>query len=450
MKFKNYGRILLALVVSLGLGFGLTSCANDYTVAYLYVTGAQYNQIGGYKIANNTGNLIAIGGTPYGSGGSDPIRMLVSTTGRYLYVLNAGKTSTTATGNITYTGANITVYSVGGNGVLAPQQTYTSQGYGSLRFGFSNNGSFLYVLDEYAPTAGTDSAGNPLVASTTLQPGMSCQDSSGIYHPTGDITAFSVDSNTGRLSLITNNQLTGPTGAQLTYFPVGCEPIDFEVTGGYALTADTTPCQSDCLVETPTSGMYTVFAYAVSNSTGQLTTTQNTEFVTGAASISAIGASASSSYIYILDPLGENIWYYTVGSNGLLQAVNGSPTSNSQSVSGNPIALTSDSKSKFLYVANAGPTSGLGQPNSDISGYTIATNGVLAQISGAPFSTGSGPQCIIEDPSNQYIFTADYDSNTVTGKVLDPNSGVLTPMRNQSSYPTVGNPTWCVADGHTD
>jgi len=442
MKLKNYGRIFLALVVSLGLSFGITSCANDYTVAYLYVTGAQYNQIAGYKIANNTGNLLAIGGTPYGSGGSNPIRMLVSTTGRYLYVLNAGQASTTATGNITYTGANITVYSVGGNGVLAPQQTYTSQGYGSLRFGLSNNGSFLYVLDEYAPSAGTDSAGNPLVASTTLAPGMSCQDSSGIYHPTGDITAFSVDNNTGRLSLITNNQLTGPTGAQLTYFPVGCEPIDFIVTGGYALTADAS--------DPVTGNRLTVFPYAISNSSGQLTTTQNTEFVTGAASISAIGSSASSSYIYILDPTGDNIWYYTVGSNGLLQAVNGSPTSNSQSVSGNPIELASDSKSKFLYVVNAGPTSGLGQPNSDISGYTIATNGVLAPIGGAPFSTGSSPRCILEDPSNQYIFTADYDSNTVTGKVLDPNSGVLTPMRNQSSYPTVGNPTWCVADGHTD
>ena len=65
---------------------------------------------------------------------------------------------------------------------------------------------------------------------------MACQDSSGIYHPTGDITAFSVDSNTGRLSLITNNQLQNPSGGQLTYFPVGCGPVDFKVTGGYVLT----------------------------------------------------------------------------------------------------------------------------------------------------------------------------------------------------------------------
>ena len=442
MKFKKSGQIILAFAVSLGLSFGLTSCANDYTVAYLYVTGSYQSQIGAFKISNNTGNLTTIQGSPFGSNGKDPVRELVSTSGRYLYVLNEGLATTTPTGNITYSSANIAVYSIGGNGTLAFQQSYTSQGFGSIRFAFSLSGSYLYVLDEYAPSAGTDSAGNPLVGSTTPQMGLSCRDSSGIYHPTGDITAFAVDGNTGRLSLITNNQVTTPTGAQLTYFPVGCEPIDFEVPGAYVLTADTS--------DPVTGNQFTVFPYAANTSTGQLTTTQNSEFVTGAASISAMGASASKTYIYILDPLGDNIWYYTIGTNGLLQAVNGSPTSNAQSNAGNPIALTTDSKQKFLYVANAGPSTGVGEPSSDISAYTIAANGVLAGISGAPFGTGSGPQCIIEDPSNQYLFTADFNTNTVTGHVLDPNSGVLTPMRNQSSYPTVGNPTWCVADGHTD
>lgn len=434
MKFKKSGQTFLALVVSLGLGFGLTSCANDYTVAYLYVTGGYYNQIAAYKIASNTGNLLAISGTPYGSGGSNPVRALVSTTGRFLYVLNEGAPKTDGSGNTTYASANISVFSVGGDGVLAFQQSYSSQGYGSFRFAIS--GSYLYVLDEYSPAAGG------VTGSLTNEAGMSCQDSSGVYHPTGDITAFSINNNTGRLSLITNAQVTNPTGGQLTYFPVGCEPIDLLVTSAYALSADTS--------DPVTGNKYTVFPYAVSATTGQLTPTQNTEFVTGAQSISALSANQAKSYIYILDPLGNNIWYYTIGSNGLLQSVNGSPTSNSLTTSGNPIQLTSDSRSKFLYVANAGPSSTLGQATSDITGYTIASTGVLAPTAPGVFPTGSGPRCIIEDPSNQYIYTADYNSNTVTGHVLDPNSGLLTDLRNQSSYPTVQNPTWCVADGHTD
>lgn len=442
MKLKISGQILLALAVSLGLSLGLTSCTTSYTVGYLYVSGSQYNQIGGFKISNTTGHLTPIRGLPQGSGGSNPVRMVVSSSGRYLYVLNAGTPSApNADGNFTYSSTTISVFSVGGDGTLAPQQTYTSQGYGSVRMALSISGSYLYVLDEYAPSAGTDNSGAPLIASKTLQPGLSCQDSSGVYHPVGDITVFSVDENTGRLSVVTNNQLQTPTGAQLTYFPVGCQPIDFKVTGGYVLTADTT--------DPVTGNHYTVFPYAINSNSGQLTTTQNSEFVTGAASISAIGSDQGTRYIYILDPVNNEIWYYTVGSQGLLQAVTTSPTANSLSTAGNPIQVTSDSKTKFLYVANAGP-SGISKPNSDITAYTISSNGALAPTAPGEFGTGSNPQCILEDPSDQWLYTADFDSNTVTGHALDPSSGLLTNLSGQTTYPTIGNPTWCVADSHTN
>jgi 6-phosphogluconolactonase len=443
MKFKKFGQVALALVVSLGLCLSVTSCTVDFTVAYLYVTGAQYNQIGAFKVSNNTGNLSNIPGSPFGSGGTDPLRAIVSSTGRYLYVLNAG---TIASGSTTYSGSNIAVFSVGGDGTLAPQQTYTSQGNGPIRFGFNSTGSFLYVLDQYAPVNGTQ------ISSTTGGPGTSfpCPDptTAGVWHPVGDITAFSVNTNTGRLSLITNNQQQTGNGTQLGYFPIGCNPIDLNVASAFVFAADAGP-------EPSTTGFasqnfQTIFEYALNSSTGQLTLTQNAELVTNAAKISNMGSSASGAYIFVLDSGNNQVYSYTVGTNGILQSVTDSPFPNTQSTSGTPIALTTDSKSQFLYVANAGPAPTVGNANSQISGYTIASNGVLAQISGAPFPTGSSPQCILEDPSHQYIYTADFISSTVTGNVLDPNSGVLTDLRNKTSYATVGNPTWCVASGHTD
>jgi 6-phosphogluconolactonase len=443
MKFKKFGQIGLALVVSLGLGFGITSCSNNFTVAYLYVTGSQYNQIGGFNILNNTGNLTAVSKSPFGSGGTDPVRAVVSTSGRFLYVLNEGAPTTDASGNVTYKGANIAVFSIGGNGTLAFQQSYTSQGTNSFRLGFSSAGSFLYVLDEYTPQ--TNAAGDIVTASNVQSNAFPCPDptTAGLWHPVGDLTAFSVDNNTGRLSLITNNQVQNPTtGAQLTTFPVGCYPIDQKISAGFVFVADNGP-------EPATGQTQTIFEYALNSSTGQLTLTQNSEQVTTADQISAINSDQASKYIYVLDTGGNRIFNYTIGANGLLQAVTGSPAPNTATAS-NPIALTSDSKTKFLYIANAGPSSGTTNPNSVITGFTIAANGVLAPIAGGTTPTGSGPQCILEDPSNQYIYTADFVSSTVTGHVLDPNSGVLTDLRNNTSYATVGNPTWCVASGHTD
>src|ERR1700745_8628 len=104
MKFKKFGQVTLALVVSLGLGFGIPSCSTYFTAGFLFITGSQYNQIGAFREMNNTGNLVGVTGSPYGSGGSNPVRELVSSTGRYLYVLNNGSPSADSSGNISYSG----------------------------------------------------------------------------------------------------------------------------------------------------------------------------------------------------------------------------------------------------------------------------------------------------------------------------------------------------------
>ena len=65
---------------------------------------------------------------------------------------------------------------------------------------------------------------------------------------------------------------------------------------------------------------------------------------------------------------------------------------------------------------------------------------------------GANPQCILEDPSNQYIFTANYNASTITGKIINTQAGALTPLIKGATIvePSVpGNPTWCVASGTT-
>jgi hypothetical protein len=273
MKFRKFGQVCLALVVSLGLGFGVTSCSTDHTVGYFYATGTEYQQISGFRIDNNLGQLTATENSPYSSGGVNPTKILVSTAGKFVYVLNAG---CGATGQITcpantpadQTGANISLFTVGGQGGLSFQASYTSQGNQPIAIQADASGTHLFVLDS-------------TVTDPTTCVGYVAGNAASIC---GDITAFNIDGNTGRLSLITNQQVKNAAGTNLTYFPVGSSPINFFLipSGSYIYTIEKGQSGS---TNYPPQG---VFVYA--NSAGQLTLTQNTPIATNATQLSYIYA----------------------------------------------------------------------------------------------------------------------------------------------------------------
>jgi 6-phosphogluconolactonase (cycloisomerase 2 family) len=111
-----------------------------------------------------------------------------------------------------------------------------------------------------------------------------------------------------------------------------------------------------------------------------------------------------------------------------------------------------ESKGKFVYVANQGNNTQGVNAQSGIAGFFITTIPAyqLTFIPDEPFGSGAGPQCIVEDPSNQFIYEADSIDNDVWGRVVDPNSGVLNNMRVANSYPLQGPATWCLVDGRTN
>ena len=49
-----------------------------------------------------------------------------------------------------------------------------------------------------------------------------------------------------------------------------------------------------------------------------------------------------------------------------------------------------------------------------MAGYVIdPTTKQLSFIAGEPFGSGSGPQCLVEDPSDQFIYSADYNDSSI-------------------------------------
>jgi len=428
----------------------------------LYVTGTvtassgSSGIISGYRIDHNTGKLTSINGLPVSSGGANPVRAVLTLGSRFLYVLNrgvnnAGNGDCYGVGSAECQNSNITEYAVGGNGILTPQETFYTQGQNPFRLIVDSSGNYLMVLDHDAPDnanpAANDNCARALGGGVTT-----C----------GDITVFQINSTTGRLSLVVNAQVTAANGSALTYFPVPANPVDFVLSGSFLLTLTGAP--------TPTSYPYTggasVWPYSYSSSSGQLTLSQNSVQPLGIKQGTSIVN--ANSVIYVLDnepvtitctsgtcpfPAGTypgQILPWSVATGGALQAEPSGVFPDTGTLA-NPIQVLVESKGKYLYVANQGNNTTGNNPQSGIAGYEIFSSPSyeLQFIAEQPFGSGSGPQCIVEDPSSQYVYTANEYDSTVTGRTLDPNTGDLNPMRSTETWTLQGQPTWCLVDGRT-
>jgi hypothetical protein len=461
MKFMKFGKALAMGALSAAVVLGVTSCVESYTVGFLYVTSTvtvstgSNGIISGYKIDHNTGRLTPINTLPVASGGSNPVRAILTLGSRFLYVLNRGVTASGSadcygTGANACINSNIEQFAVGGNGVLTPQETFFTQGINPFRMFADASGNFLYVLDHDAPDdvapSSTDNCALALGKSVTT-----C----------GDITAFKIDQNTGRLSLVVNAQVTATTSGQpITYFPVPSNPVDFVLGGGgIVLTLGSTSSATSY----PYTGGSFVFPYTYATATGQLTLSQNSIqpllIQQGTAIVNANGV------IYVLDnePItiasglafpaatyASQILPYSLGAGGALDAETTGPIPDGGGLS-NPIYLLVESKGKYVYVANQGNNVVGPLQNSGLAGYFLTTAPAyqLSFIAEEPFGSGSGPQCIVEDPSDQFIYEADQYDSTVTGRLLDPNTGDLNDLRVVMDYKLQGPASWCLVDGRT-
>jgi len=108
-----------------------------------------------------------------------------------------------------------------------------------------------------------------------------------------------------------------------------------------------------------------------------------------------------------------------------------------------------DNSGKYLYVLNQSNTNTTSAvPFSSISAYTVSpVNGQLALIAGSPYTVGSGPVCMVEDTSNQYVYISNHNDGTVTGKVIDPTLGTLSNLSRGATFTASGEASCLVLSG---
>lgn len=407
MTFSKIGRMVTALVATAALGLGMTACGGG-TVGYMWVLGTYYNQISGFLIDNYTGNLTAIQHSPFASGGSTPVSIVVRPGGRFVYVINSGAGMVGTPGSAGYvapTGAAITEFSVGSAGILTYEQNFSSQGTNPVWAALDSSGNFLYVLDKYAPDFAT--TGN------------------------GSITAFSIAGDTGRLTLVPNTTIL-QNGLPQTWFEVGPNPVMTKLGS------------SGCLY---TLSPNSIYPFAVNSGNGQLTVPTTGPYVPGFTGLSSINTNGSGSYIYVTDSVANQILTLQPGGSACsLTQVSGSQQTNIAGTA-HPVNSITSSSGKFLYVLNQTNVTPNGTSNSSISAFNINAQGQLSTLpdgTNNPYAVGSGPVCIVQDPTNQYLYTSNSVDSTVTGKLLDQNRGPLRDLTRGSTFPVTKTPT-CMA-----
>jgi 6-phosphogluconolactonase (cycloisomerase 2 family) len=320
-------------------------------------------------------------------------------------VLNQGSadTPTSDSGD-----AGVSVFSVGGDGTLNYLQTYQTQGFQPMWMQFDSTNGFLYVLDKYSPDYKT--TGN------------------------GSITAFSIDSTTGRLTLVLNTQSVPPNSPAPTFWEVGGSPLQMKQAGSCLFTVNLAD--------------QSITPYSL-GAGGQLVNVTTGKIATSAVNISSING--NSSFVILTDNGNNTILPYSVGPSCTLGLTLGGVTQNQPGTS-NPTQSFISSNNKFLYILNQSTTSTtVNQPFSSVTGFLL-TNPSLqnSYLTGSPYSVDSGPVCMVGDPTNKYVYVSAHNSGQVTGKLYDANTGALSQLSRGSTFSAAGLATCLAISGAVD
>jgi 6-phosphogluconolactonase len=384
MKLSKFGRIALASVVSLGLGFGATACGPSNTIDFLYVTASKQNpgQISVYKVDSEAGILYQISDSPYGSGGRNPVADVSSPNGKNLYVINHDDNT-------------IVEFAIGTDGKLYPQQTCNLPGSYPMQLAFNQAGTYLYVVETYQPNFNVNLPGP------------------------GALVVFPINAN-GQLGA-TGSLCQPVANGTSAFFPVGNNPVAVNVL------------VSGSFVYAVNEGDATISAFQV-GSTGVLSSIG--VFAVGTAP-NALASDPSGKFLYVTDGGSNQLYGFLVQSSGSLVMM---PTP--FGTDNLPIAVAVDPRGIYVYVANYNSNDVNSYTIDQSTGNATPIAGSVT------YGVGTGPLCILVEPSEgRYIYTANFLSNTVSGLALNPATGGVSAVQN-TPFVAAQQPTCSAAITH--
>jgi 6-phosphogluconolactonase len=393
MRLNKSSQLVLASAVSL-ITAGLLTACGTLTVDFVFVTSAKaagvnnYGEIDVYEINSESGRMRTIPASPFPSGGRNPVAEAVSPDNTNLYVVNQDDNS-------------IVQFVIGNDGKVYPQATLNTPGIFPL--GVSIGGKYLFVADTY----------QPLPSCSTAAP---CS---------GSVAVFPIGTNDALGSAVVN------TAISASYWPLSLPAHPADVLTPTAVTTAASGANLYVTAFDATAGGGYVFSFAV-NGDGTLAPVNGGVPFAAGSHPSSIASDPSGGIIYVTDSATNSVFAFSANA-GILSAVAGSPFPTGNA----PSAVAVDSSGSHVFVANS--------LDSNMTVYS-SNAGILA--SQGNYTTGTQPIAIGIDPSlNEYVYTADFLGNTVSGFQLNPSTGAL--LNSQySPYGSNANPTAVAAIPH--
>jgi 6-phosphogluconolactonase len=316
---------------------------------------------------------------------------------------------------------NITQFGIGTDGKLYPQSTINTPGSYPLAIALNPTQTFAYVLDDLGPVAGC-SLQNPcpgIVAGYAITPSASTVIPGSLgLSPASCSTQKSSTLPVGCTlgNAVTNSNGLGYVNLQLTSTnsTTVLTPIAMNVlaSGSYLyITA----------VNTSSSTGY-IFGFSI-GSDGSLTPLNDGVPQVAGKNPVALTSDSSSQFVYVVDKATNQVETYAVGSTGALTLTATASTGNQ------PSAVTMFNN-KFLYVTNS--------LDATVTGY-VPSNGTLTSI--ATYATDADPIALAGDPKQLgFLYTVNFLDPSLSGFKIDTNTGALINAQNtpylSSTQPT--------------
>lgn len=296
------------------------------------------------------------------------------------------------------------------------------------------------ITGTYATSAAVDPTGTFLYVTYTYQNGFTPAS----VGP-GGVTIFPIHSDGSLGTALNLNVGNNPVGIAIA--PPTTAQTAPTVGGGtvFAYVAD-----AEGSTYSP-GALPTVLSYTQDRTTGMLTPTTQTvlnptlktyQGIIAGVAPSAIAVEQTGRYVYVTDRLNNEIYGYGVSTNqtaanggGTLAALLSSPYNTGLY----PVSITIDPRGKYVYTANYNANT--------VSSFSInAADGSLGGTATVGnFTTGTGPTCVTVDPAlGIYLYTSNFLDSSLSGGQLSPNTGQLNATIN-TPYATGTLPSCVVA-----